>query len=207
MSAFHWSNLVAMMRVCCLFVLALGFAPQARADITIFGDIAFFTNGPLTPNSTIEIPSCGPANDFGDYSGFCSGTVTTDGSGNIIAGDFSGQFVENFTVAGAEYVSFGSAGSYDVFCGGDPGFCCIPGSTFQYLDGPRTCGSCPTPNVCGTPAINEGGFIADGTNIFGLGVWMNPAAPPTPEPTTLTLLGLGTIGLAGLRNKKRRQLT
>jgi hypothetical protein len=198
MSDLHRTNLAR--RICFLFVSAVAFAPGSLADIVTFDSIAFDINVPLAPNMTIEIPSCFPVDrSFSEV--FCSGTVTTDASGNIIAGDFSGGTVETFTAAGAEYIGLGSTG-YDVFCG-NPDWCCIPGTSF----GATTCGACPIPNTCGVPAqVEGGGVIPDGTNIFGLGIWMNPAAP-TPEPTTLTLLGLGTIGLAGLRNGKRRQVT
>jgi hypothetical protein len=199
MSGLQRSNLDALIRACCLFAFALGLAPWSRADVTVFENFAFFTNGALPPNMTIDIPSCFLAAEPSALVGFCDGTVTTDGSGTIVAGTFSGQFVETFTGSGAEFLAFGSGGNYDVFCGGDPGFCCIPGSSYGFVGGP-TCGSCPTPNICGTPAISERGFIPDGTDIFGLGIWMNPT--PTPEPTSVILLGTGLFGILGAARRK-----
>jgi len=52
-------------------------------------------------------------------------------------------------------------------------------------------------------AWSLGSLIATGTNTFSIGAWVVSSPTPTPEPSTIFLLGTGLASLAASRRRKK----
>jgi PEP-CTERM motif len=169
-----------------LLAAALVFALPSKADT-----VDFSLSGPALPSATFTLPQTfTPSSMFGSiaYVLNSSGNITNSA---ITVGGFSGSYTYGTIDLGNSGLgawSFGSAGS--------PGH---PGPELGIF-----VAGLFTVNPDGTISLNAGTWTLFNNvgSPLTLTTTVIPGPVGTPEPTTLALMGMGGLLLAGLRRRK-----